>query len=111
MLEAALIGAAQAVEHHEITLYGTLVAYAKQLGRDDCAALLQQNLDEEAATDKKLTKLATNGINRRPLTAQALPSEAGARSSIAAASVPMPRSRWPRLQQFKPAAPATVRSA
>lgn len=65
VLDAALIAAAQAVEHYEITRYGTLVAWAKQLGRDDCAALLQQNLDEEAATDKKLTKLATGGINRK----------------------------------------------
>lgn len=65
VLDAALVAAAQAVEHYEITRYGTLVAWAKQLGRDDCAALLQQNLDEEAATDKKLTKLATSGINRK----------------------------------------------
>jgi len=65
VLDAALIAAAQAVEHYEITRYGTLVAWAKQLGRDDCAALLQQNLDEEAATDAKLTKLATGSINRK----------------------------------------------
>lgn len=65
VLDAALIAAAQAVEHYEITRYGTLVAWAKQLGRDDCAALLQANLDEEAATDKKLTELATGGINRK----------------------------------------------
>jgi ferritin-like metal-binding protein YciE len=65
VLDAALIAAAQAVEHYEITRYGTLVAWAKQLGREDCAALLQQNLDEEAATDAKLTKLATGGINRK----------------------------------------------
>lgn len=65
VLDAALIAAAQAVEHYEITRYGTLVAWAKQLDRQDCAALLQQNLDEEAATDAKLTKLATGSINRR----------------------------------------------
>ena len=65
VLDAALIAAAQAVEHYEITRYGTLVAWAKQLGREDCAALLQQNLDEEAATDEKLTSLATGGITRR----------------------------------------------
>lgn len=65
VLDAALIAAAQAVEHYEITRYGTLLAWAKQLGRDDCAALLQQNLDEEAATDEKLTKLAIGGINRQ----------------------------------------------
>ncbi|WP_377840167.1 ferritin-like domain-containing protein [Bosea sp. UC22_33] len=65
VLDAALIAAAQAVEHYEITRYGTLVAWAKQLGREDCAALLKQNLDEEAATDEKLTKLATTVINRK----------------------------------------------
>jgi len=65
VLDAALIAAAQAVEHYEITRYGTLVAWAKQLGREDCAALLKQNLDEEVATDEKLTQLAMNGINRK----------------------------------------------
>ncbi len=65
VLDAALIAAAQAVEHYEITRYGSLVAWAKQLGREDCARLLQQNLDEEKAADKKLTGLAESGINRR----------------------------------------------
>ena len=65
VLDAALIAAAQAVEHYEITRYGTLVAWAKELGRNDCAALLQQNLDEEKATDQKLTSLAESRLNRR----------------------------------------------
>jgi len=65
LLDAALIGAAQAVEHYEITRYGTLVAWAQQLGRDDCAAVLQRTLDEEKATDKKLTTLAERKINRK----------------------------------------------
>ncbi|KPF72701.1 hypothetical protein IP69_02160 [Bosea sp. AAP35] len=65
VLDAAIIAAAQAVEHYEIARYGTLVAWAKQLGRDDCAALLQQNLDEEHSADDKLTKLAESGINRK----------------------------------------------
>jgi len=65
VLDAALIAAAQAVEHYEISRYGTLVAWAKQLGRNDCAALLQRNLDEEKATDKKLTAMAESNINRR----------------------------------------------
>jgi len=65
VLDAALIAAAQAVEHYEITRYGTLVEWAKQLGRKDCAAKLQLNLDEEKATDKKLTSLAESAINRR----------------------------------------------
>jgi ferritin-like metal-binding protein YciE len=65
VLDAALIGAAQAVEHYEIARYGTLVAWAKQLGRSDCASMLQKNLDEEKATDKKLTSLAESKINRK----------------------------------------------
>src|SRR5215475_10973874 len=58
VLDAALIAAAQAVEHYEMTRYGSLVAWAKQLGRNDCASLLQQTLDEEKAADKKLTAIA-----------------------------------------------------
>jgi ferritin-like metal-binding protein YciE len=65
VLDAALIAAAQAVEHYEITRYGTLIAWAKQLGRSDCATLLQQNLDEEKATDKKLTSMAESFVNRK----------------------------------------------
>lgn len=65
VLDAALINAAQAAEHYEITRYGSLVAWAKQLGRSDCASVLQQNLDEEKACDQKLTALAIGGINMR----------------------------------------------
>jgi ferritin-like metal-binding protein YciE len=65
VLDAALIAAAQAVEHYEMTRYGTLVAWAKQLGRDDCASILQQNLEEEKAADAKLTKLAESQVNRK----------------------------------------------
>ena len=65
VLDAALINAAQAAEHYEITRYGSLVAWAKQLGRNDCASILQKTLDEERATDKKLTTLAESRINLR----------------------------------------------
>ena len=65
VLDAAIIAAAQAVEHYEITRYGSLIAWADQLGRSDCAALLQQNLDEEKAADKKLTVLAERAVNQR----------------------------------------------
>jgi ferritin-like metal-binding protein YciE len=64
VLDAALIAAAQAVEHYEITRYGSLIAWAKELGRNDCAALLHQNLEEEKAADKKLTSIAESRINR-----------------------------------------------
>jgi ferritin-like metal-binding protein YciE len=63
VLDAALIAAAQAVEHYEMTRYGTLIAWAKQLGRPDCASLLQQNLEEEKAADSKLTSLAERSVN------------------------------------------------
>ena len=65
VLDAALIASAQAVEHYEITKYGTLIAWAKQLGRDDAARLLQQTLNEEEATDKKLTAMAESQVNVR----------------------------------------------
>jgi len=65
VLDAALINAAQAAEHYEITRYGSLIAWAKQLGRTDCASVLQKTLDEEKAADKKLTMLAESKINLR----------------------------------------------
>jgi ferritin-like metal-binding protein YciE len=63
VLNAGLAAAAQAVEHYEIARYGTLIAWAKQLGRADCASVLQKNLDEEKAADKKLTELAEAKLN------------------------------------------------
>jgi ferritin-like metal-binding protein YciE len=65
VLDAALIAAAQAVEHYEMTRYGTLVAWAKQLGRSDCASVLQKNLDEEKAADAKLNTIAESSVNRK----------------------------------------------
>ena len=65
VLDAALINAAQAAEHYEITRYGSLIAWAKQLGRNDCASVLQKTLDEEKAADKKLTTIAESKVNLR----------------------------------------------
>jgi ferritin-like metal-binding protein YciE len=65
VLDAALLASAQAVEHYEITRYGTLIAWAKQLGRPDSARVLQQNLEEEKATDKKLTAIAESKVNKK----------------------------------------------
>ncbi|MCA6111383.1 YciE/YciF ferroxidase family protein [Bradyrhizobium cenepequi] len=65
VLDAALINAAQAAEHYEIVRYGSLIAWARQLGRNDCASILQKTLDEEKTTDKKLTSLAEGKINLR----------------------------------------------
>jgi ferritin-like metal-binding protein YciE len=68
--DAALIGAAQKVEHYEIAGYGTVQTYAKMLGHTQAASTLQKTLNEEGETDKKLSKLAeggmmTAGINER----------------------------------------------
>jgi ferritin-like metal-binding protein YciE len=57
-LDAALISAAQKVEHYEIASYGTLVAWAEKMGHGEAATLLRQNLQEEKAADEKLTELA-----------------------------------------------------
>ncbi|WP_434733362.1 ferritin-like domain-containing protein [Rhizobium sp. YTUHZ044] len=64
-LDAGLISAAQAVEHYEIARYGTLKTWAATLGQKDVVALLDQTLQEETATDKILTKLATTAANQK----------------------------------------------
>ena len=64
-LDAALISAAQAVEHYEITRYGTLKRWAEELGMADAVKLLDQTLQEEAATDEALTALADASANDR----------------------------------------------
>jgi ferritin-like metal-binding protein YciE len=65
VLDAAIIAAGQAAEHYEIARYGTLVEWAKQLGRQDCASVLEKTLAEEKAADAKLTTLAEGGVNRK----------------------------------------------
>lgn len=62
-MDAALIALAQAVEHYEIARYGTLVAWAKQLGHPAAAALLKATLNEEYGADKALSKLAEQSLN------------------------------------------------
>ena len=64
VLDAALIAAAQAVEHYEMTRYGTLIAWAKSLGRNDCAQVLQETLSEEKTADEMLTQIAERGVNQ-----------------------------------------------
>ena len=63
-LDAGLLAAAQAVEHYEISRYGTLRAWAQEMGLRDAASLLQETLREEEATDKALTGLAQSAINQ-----------------------------------------------
>ena len=62
--DAVLIAAGQRAEHYEMAAYGTLVAWARGMGHDKAADLLQETLDEEKAADEKLTSLAEGGINQ-----------------------------------------------
>lgn len=63
VLDAGIIAAAQKVEHYEIASYGTVRTWAEMLGDDDAVELLQQTLDEEGETDKRLTELAQEIVN------------------------------------------------
>jgi ferritin-like metal-binding protein YciE len=65
VLDAGMIGSAQAVEHYEITRYGTLIAWAKQLGRDDAIELLEANLEEEKNADMLLSQIAEATVNEK----------------------------------------------
>ena len=75
VIDAALIAAAQRVEHYEIAAYGCLRTYAQLLGYDDAARLLQQTLREEEAADKKLTELGEGGINQAAVAAGGMEEE------------------------------------
>jgi ferritin-like metal-binding protein YciE len=66
-IDAGLVAAAQAVEHYEIARYGTLIAWAEQLGMKDAAKLLQATLEEESATDEALSALGEGGANERAM--------------------------------------------
>ena len=90
VLHAGLIGCAQAVEHYEIARYGTLRAWAEQLGMPEAVKLLEATLAEEKQTDEKLSKLALGGINEEADdagAAKAKPKVAAAKS-VKAAAVP-----------------------
>jgi ferritin-like metal-binding protein YciE len=69
VVDAALIGAAQRVEHYEMAGYGTVRALARELGHQDQARLLKESLDEEKAADTKLNELAKSRVNRQAVTA------------------------------------------
>lgn len=64
-LDAGLIAGAQAIEHYEISRYGTLISWAQQLGQKEIASLLKATLDEEKQTDELLTSLAGSASNRK----------------------------------------------
>jgi ferritin-like metal-binding protein YciE len=64
-LDAGLLSAAQAVEHYEISRYGTLIGWAEELGLEEAVSLLEETLEEEKATDEALTKIAETTINQQ----------------------------------------------
>ena len=66
VIDAAIIASAQAVEHYEMSRYGALIAWARELGRNDFADILTANLDEEKAADAKLNRLAEGRVNSVP---------------------------------------------
>jgi ferritin-like metal-binding protein YciE len=81
--DAALIAAAQRVEHYEMAAYGTLVAFARELGLDPAVELLEEILEQEKAADEKLTTLAEGGINAAAAQPAAEVAHAGAGRSSA----------------------------
>ena len=68
-MDAVLIAAGQRAEHYEMAAYGTLVAWARAMGHDEAAELLEQTLEEEKAADKKLSSIAEGGINQEAASA------------------------------------------
>jgi ferritin-like metal-binding protein YciE len=91
VLDAALIGGAQKVEHYEIASYGTLAYFAELLGEGQAKDLLGQTLEEEKAADKKLTAIATSRVNRVALVQG--PEEATASSRKPSTRAPRNRKR------------------
>jgi len=87
-IDAALIAAAQRVEHYEMAAYGTLRTYARTLGQEEAAGLLQQTLDEEADADELLTRLAEGGVNRRAAEADGGRQVQGSRTARGSSRAP-----------------------
>jgi ferritin-like metal-binding protein YciE len=85
-LDACLIAAAQRAEHYEMAAYGTLVSWAKAMGHQEAAGLLEEILEEEKATDEKLTQIAESGINQEAAQAAHGDGEEGMELAMAGAS-------------------------
>ncbi len=98
-MDASLIAAGQRAEHYEMAVYGTLVAWARVMGHEEEADLLQETLDEEKAADEKLTELAEGGINQQagarahPAEGQEVADRVAAKSTAAKASPGKPATR------------------
>jgi ferritin-like metal-binding protein YciE len=93
VLDAAIIGSAQAIEHYEISRYGTLIAWAQELEHDNVVSLLNANLREEKAADKKLSALAEGDLNRKAAGKRAAARVAGPARKTGKARKPASRGR------------------
>ena len=91
-MDACLIASGQRAEHYEMAAYGTLVAWARAMGHDEAADLLQQNLDEEKAADEKLSALAEDGINQEAADS-AHPSDEDSDEEAMPKKMPPPKAR------------------
>ena len=98
-MDACLIASAQRVEHYEMSAYGTLVAWARAMGHTAAADLLQETLDEEKTTDKKLSALAEGGINQEAARGAHSPNQMEAAGAA----------KRPRASATKPARRASAR--
>ena len=90
-MDACLIAAGQRAEHYEMAAYGTLVAWAKIMGHDEAAELLEQTLEEEKAADEKLSALAEDGINQNAADSAHESGEEEGEQEEASAKRPQPR--------------------
>jgi ferritin-like metal-binding protein YciE len=111
VLDAAIIGSAQAIEHYEISRYGTLIAWAEELGHASATGLLKSNLKEEKAADRKLNAIAGDRVNR---SASGKPTAAAQRRSAVKRSLlrkPAPKKSGAGKLQAKQRADTTTRSA
>jgi ferritin-like metal-binding protein YciE len=93
VLDAAVIGSAQAIEHYEISRYGTLIAWAEELRQDNVVRLLNANLKEEKTADKKLSGLAESKVNRKATAAHRTAAQRAATTRRAGTAAKRPARR------------------
>jgi hypothetical protein len=98
-MDACLIASGQRAEHYEMAAYGTLVAWARVMGHTEAADLLEQTLEEEKATDQKLTTLADGGINQSA--ADTGNSEGDEEEEEEEAPAPKPKKRQPAAKSAR----------
>ncbi len=107
-MDACLIAAGQRAEHYEMAAYGTLVAWARALGHDDAADLLQQTLDQEKAADEKLSMIAESGVNQEAADASHPTDEDAEQEEEDEDAKPSPSRKLASVARPKPAAKASA---